>query len=109
SVTPAVDFDAALRDRLGDTLAAAGIRAPVLPTGAGHDAGILAAQIPAGMLFVRNPTRGSRSPAAHAETRDGATRGAARGRGAAWRGGGGGGAGRPGWRGCPGGGCTPGC
>ena len=73
SVTPAVDFDAALRDRLVATLAAAGIRAPVLPTGAGHDAGILAAQVPAGMLFVRNPTGVSHSPAEHADPGDCAT------------------------------------
>jgi len=70
SVTPAVDFDAALRDRLVATLAAAGIQAPVLPTGAGHDAGVLAAQVPAGMLFVRNPTGVSHSPAEHAEPGD---------------------------------------
>ena len=73
SVTPAVDFDAALRDRLVATLAAAGIRAPVLPTGAGHDAGVLAAQVPAGMLFVRNPTGVSHSPAEHADPADCAT------------------------------------
>ena len=34
----------------------------MLPTGAGHDAGILAARLPAGMLFVRNPTGVSHSP-----------------------------------------------
>jgi N-carbamoyl-L-amino-acid hydrolase len=73
SVTPAVDFDAALRDRLVATLAAAGIRAPVLPTGAGHDAGVLAARVPAGMLFVRNPTGVSHSPAEHADPGDCAT------------------------------------
>jgi len=70
SVTPAVDFDATLRDRLVATLAAAGIRAPVLPTGAGHDAGVLAAQVPTGMLFVRNPTGVSHSPAEHADPED---------------------------------------
>jgi beta-ureidopropionase / N-carbamoyl-L-amino-acid hydrolase len=70
SVTQAVDFDAALRDRMVATLAAAGIRAPVLPTGAGHDAGVLAACVPAGMLFVRNPTGVSHSPAEHAEPGD---------------------------------------
>jgi len=73
SVTPAVDFDAALRDRLVASLAAAGIRAPVLATGAGHDAGVLAARVPAGMLFVRNPTGVSHSPAEHAEPGDCAT------------------------------------
>jgi N-carbamoyl-L-amino-acid hydrolase len=30
--------------------------APVLPTGAGHDAGVLAAHVPTAMLFVRNPS-----------------------------------------------------
>jgi N-carbamoyl-L-amino-acid hydrolase len=45
--------------------------APVLDTGAGHDAGILAAAgIPAAMLFVRNPTGVSHSPAEHAERGD---------------------------------------
>ncbi|MDQ6849881.1 MAG: M20/M25/M40 family metallo-hydrolase, partial [Actinomycetota bacterium] len=45
--------------------------APVLPTGAGHDAGILAAAgIPSAMLFVRNPTGVSHSPAEFAEPAD---------------------------------------
>ena len=40
----------------------------MLATGAGHDAGILAAAgVPAAMLFVRNPTGVSHSPAEHAE------------------------------------------
>jgi N-carbamoyl-L-amino-acid hydrolase len=38
----------------------------VLPTGAGHDAGVLAARLPAAMLFVRNPSGVSHSPAEHA-------------------------------------------
>ena len=43
----------------------------MIPTEAGHDAGILAdAGIPAGMLFVRNPTGVSHSPAEHAEPDD---------------------------------------
>ena len=66
SWTPSTDFDAALRDRLAETL-----DAPVLPTGAGHDAGILSsAGIETCMLFVRNPTGVSHSPAEHAETDD---------------------------------------
>jgi len=73
SFTPAVDFDAALRDRLVGSLLAAGIGAPVLLTGAGHDAGILAARLPTGMLFVRNPTGVSHSPAEHADAADCAT------------------------------------
>ncbi len=70
SVTPAVQFDPGLRERLASSLAARGIRAPVLPTGAGHDAGVLAARVPAAMLFVRNPTGVSHSPAEHAEPAD---------------------------------------
>jgi N-carbamoyl-L-amino-acid hydrolase len=59
-------FDAGLRDRLAALLAA-----PVLPTGAGHDAGILAAAgIPTAMLFVRNPTGVSHSPEEHADPAD---------------------------------------
>jgi N-carbamoyl-L-amino-acid hydrolase len=67
SWTPLVAFGADLRDRLADRLG--GI--PVLPTAAGHDAGILAgAGVEAGMLFVRNPTGVSHSPAEHAEMDD---------------------------------------
>ena len=66
SWTASTDFDAGLRDRLATLL-----DAPVLPTGAGHDAGILsAAGVPTAMLFVRNPTGVSHSPAEHAEEAD---------------------------------------
>jgi N-carbamoyl-L-amino-acid hydrolase len=66
SWTPATCLDQGLRDRLVSML-----DAPVLATGAGHDAGILAAAgIPTAMLFVRNPTGVSHSPAEHAETAD---------------------------------------
>jgi N-carbamoyl-L-amino-acid hydrolase len=70
SYTPLVRFDEKLRDRIRGVLAAAGMTSPVLPTGAGHDAGILAARVPAAMLFVRNPTGISHSPAEHAELAD---------------------------------------
>ena len=44
---------------------------PVLATGAGHDAGVLAqAGVPTAMLFVRNPTGLSHAPAEHAEPAD---------------------------------------
>ncbi|GGV10664.1 Zn-dependent hydrolase [Kitasatospora herbaricolor] len=66
SFTPVVEFDQALRDRLARTLGGV----PVLPTGAGHDAGILASAVPTAMLFVRNPTGVSHSPAEHAEEAD---------------------------------------
>ncbi len=70
SFSQLVDFDLDLRDRLVRALAARKIVAPVLPTGAGHDAGVLAARLPAAMLFVRNPTGVSHSPAEHAEPAD---------------------------------------
>jgi beta-ureidopropionase / N-carbamoyl-L-amino-acid hydrolase len=70
SYTPLVRFDQGLRDRIAGVLATAGVKAPVLPTGAGHDAGFLAARVPAAMLFVRNPTGISHSPAEHAELAD---------------------------------------
>ena len=67
SWTPDTAFDTDLRDRLAATLGGA----PVLPTGAGHDAGILAAAgVQAAMLFVRNPTGVSHSPAVHADETD---------------------------------------
>lgn len=65
STTGAVDFDPDLRHRL-----AALLDAPVLPTGAGHDAGILAARLPTAMLFVRNPTGISHAPQESASADD---------------------------------------
>jgi beta-ureidopropionase / N-carbamoyl-L-amino-acid hydrolase len=70
SVTPAVSFDRGLRNRIVAVLETAGWQTPVLPTGAGHDAGVLAARLPAGMLFVRNPTGVSHSPGEHADQAD---------------------------------------
>ncbi|UQT61671.1 allantoate amidohydrolase [Streptomyces durmitorensis] len=69
SFTPVVEFEHALRDELGTILG--GERAiPVLGTGAGHDAGILSESIPTAMLFVRNPTGISHSPAEFAAEDD---------------------------------------
>ena len=70
SRTTIVEFDHALRDRISKTLAGSLGRVPQLPTGAGHDAGILAARLPTAMLFVRNPSGLSHTPAEHAETAD---------------------------------------
>jgi beta-ureidopropionase / N-carbamoyl-L-amino-acid hydrolase len=70
SVTAAVEFDAGLRTAVAAALAARQIAAVPLPTGAGHDAGVLAARLPTAMLFVRNPTGVSHSPAEHAEPDD---------------------------------------
>jgi N-carbamoyl-L-amino-acid hydrolase len=65
STSGAVEFDHALRHRL-----AALLDAPVLATGAGHDAGILAAKLPTAMLFVRNPTGVSHAPEESASPED---------------------------------------
>ena len=66
SWTDETTFDPALRLRIAAVLHAP----PILATGAGHDAGILTgAGIASAMLFVRNPTGVSHSPAEFA-TRD---------------------------------------
>lgn len=71
SFTPVVEFDHALRDELARILGRdAGLTVPVLGTGAGHDAGILSDRVPTAMLFVRNPTGVSHSPAEHAAEDD---------------------------------------
>jgi N-carbamoyl-L-amino-acid hydrolase len=67
SWTPQTAFDDALVGRLAGLLDGA----PVMSTGAGHDAGILAnAGVPAAMIFVRNPTGASHTPAEWAEPED---------------------------------------
>lgn len=71
SFTPVVEFDHALRDELGRLLGRdTGLTVPVLGTGAGHDAGILSGTVPTAMLFVRNPTGVSHSPAESATEDD---------------------------------------
>jgi len=67
SVTPAVEFSPKVRLMLQDSL---GGGVPELATGAGHDAGVLAAEVPTGMLFVRNPTGISHAPDEFAERAD---------------------------------------
>jgi N-carbamoyl-L-amino-acid hydrolase len=66
SATPLVTFDGDLRARLSRVLGGV----PELPTAAGHDAGVLSAHVPSAMLFVRNRTGVSHSPAEHADTAD---------------------------------------
>ncbi|WP_440900758.1 allantoate amidohydrolase [Actinosynnema sp.] len=61
-----VHFDAGLRDELSAVLGGV----PALPTGAGHDAGVLAGHVPTAMLFVRNPTGVSHAPEEFAEDAD---------------------------------------
>ncbi|MGC9671003.1 allantoate amidohydrolase [Planosporangium sp. 12N6] len=66
SDSPVVEFDPDLRGRIAARLGGA----PVLPTGAGHDAGVLSGHVPTAMLFVRNPTGVSHAPAEHATDAD---------------------------------------
>jgi beta-ureidopropionase / N-carbamoyl-L-amino-acid hydrolase len=67
SWTPETVFEAPLARRLSALLD----DAPMMATGAGHDAGILAtAGLPTAMLFVRNPSGISHSPAEFAERED---------------------------------------
>ncbi|MDO5502530.1 MAG: allantoate amidohydrolase [Actinomycetia bacterium] len=67
SWTPTTLFDPGLADRLSRRLDGA----PLLGTGAGHDAGILASHgISTAMIYVRNPTGISHSPEEFAEESD---------------------------------------
>jgi N-carbamoyl-L-amino-acid hydrolase len=67
SWTPTTTFDPRLVERLHGILP----DAPLLGTGAGHDAGILATHgVPSAMLFVRNPTGVSHSPSESASLED---------------------------------------
>ncbi|MCZ4515449.1 allantoate amidohydrolase [Streptomyces sp. ActVer] len=73
SFTPVVEFEHALRDEIARILGRekeVDLKVPVLGTGAGHDAGILSGSIPTAMLFVRNPTGVSHSPAEYAAEDD---------------------------------------
>ncbi|GAA2549464.1 N-carbamoyl-L-amino-acid hydrolase [Neomicrococcus aestuarii] len=66
SLSPTVHFNTSLREQLKGLIPAA----PILNTGAGHDAGVLASHIPTAMLFVRNPTGISHSPEEQIEDAD---------------------------------------
>jgi N-carbamoyl-L-amino-acid hydrolase len=67
SWTPVTVLDADLADTVADALGGS----PRLSTGAGHDAGILAAAgVPTAMLFVRNPSGISHAPAEDADEAD---------------------------------------
>ncbi|MGC5617604.1 allantoate amidohydrolase [Georgenia sp. Z1491] len=66
SLSATVDLDPALGRELAGLLPGAAR----LATGAGHDAGVLAAHVPSGMLFVRNPSGISHAPQEHASDDD---------------------------------------
>lgn len=73
SFTAATVFSTEVRNILSTACMAEDHRVPVLGTGAGHDAGILTnAGVPTGMLFVRNQTGASHTPAEEATLEDGA-------------------------------------
>jgi N-carbamoyl-L-amino-acid hydrolase len=64
-----VTFDSTVRDALNW---AAGGTVPQLVCFAGHDAGVIAERLPAGMVFVRNATGVSHSPEEHVDLEDAA-------------------------------------
>lgn len=73
SVTGVTIFDAVLREEIRRSIANTNSldSVPAIATGAGHDAGILAAAgIPTAMIFVRNPTGVSHSPQEFANEED---------------------------------------
>ncbi|HEV2873923.1 MAG TPA: Zn-dependent hydrolase, partial [Thermoleophilaceae bacterium] len=72
SRSPGCGFDAGLRSRLVALSDELGARAPVLDCYAGHDAGLIAARLPAAMVLVRNETGVSHSPDERVELEDAA-------------------------------------
>lgn len=73
SLSDTVHFDARLTRALAETVKRQVPDAPLLPTGAGHDAGVLAAVVPTGMIYVRNPSGISHSPDEYVEDTDAVT------------------------------------
>ena len=66
SLSPTVHFDVGLQNQLRHALP----DAPILDTGAGHDAGVLSPFVPTAMVFVRNPSGVSHSPEEHVVDED---------------------------------------
>jgi allantoate deiminase len=52
---PAVPMDERLTDFLSDAIQAAGFPIKTMPSGAGHDAMVMAGRVPTAMLFLRSP------------------------------------------------------
>ena len=59
---PAVPMDERLTSILAEAIEAAGLPVKRMPSGAGHDAMVMAARMPAAMLFVRSPGGVSHHP-----------------------------------------------
>ncbi|MFL4478488.1 allantoate amidohydrolase [Paeniglutamicibacter sp. ORCA_105] len=72
SLSGTVNFDPTLTRALEKSVHRREPTAPLLPTGAGHDAGVLAAEVPSGMIYVRNPSGISHSPEEYVEHHDAA-------------------------------------
>jgi beta-ureidopropionase / N-carbamoyl-L-amino-acid hydrolase len=72
SRSPGCEFDPGLRTRLVALSEALGAAAPQMDCYAGHDAGLIAARLPAAMVLVRNETGVSHSPHEHVELEDAA-------------------------------------
>jgi allantoate deiminase len=60
---PAVPMDERLTSFLADAVEAAGLSVKQMPSGAGHDAMVMAARVPTAMLFLRSPGGISHHPA----------------------------------------------
>ena len=60
---PAVPMDERLTAFLADAIEAAGFPVKTMPSGAGHDAMVMAARVPTAMLFLRSPGGISHHPA----------------------------------------------
>ena len=72
SRSPGCEFDAGLRSRLVALSEELGARAPEMNCYAGHDAGLIAARLPAAMVLVRNETGVSHSPEEQVQLEDAA-------------------------------------
>jgi N-carbamoyl-L-amino-acid hydrolase len=72
SRSPGCEFDAGLRSRLVALSEEMGARAPEMDCYAGHDAGLVAARLPAAMVLVRNETGVSHSPEEQVKLEDAA-------------------------------------
>ncbi len=73
SLSGTVHFDSRLTQALAASVRRLVPDVPLLPTGAGHDAGVLAAVVPTGMIYVRNPSGISHSPEEFVEDDDAVT------------------------------------
>jgi len=67
---PAVPMDEELTSALSDAVEAAGFPVQRMPSGAGHDAMVMATRLPAAMLFLRSPGGISHHPAESVQEED---------------------------------------